>query len=145
MADTTTVLEPGAEAPFFEASDEQGHIHRSTGYRGSTLVLCFFSPGLPREARRPGDFGEAFPGLRKKDVFLLGVQRGTTRDVGEFRRLRAVPFPILADDGGRIARAYGMPENGHASFVAIGADGRVRLVLKRRSNPSHIIDLLKRL
>lgn len=146
MAQMTTALEPGAQAPFFSASDEQGHIHRLTGYAGTNLVLCFFRPDLAQSDVHPRDFAEAYPGLRKKDIFLLGVHHGSVQAAGELSRHRSVPFPIIADPEGRIFQAYGISEkNGPLSLVAIAADGRVKLVLKHRSRPQHVIDLLGRL
>lgn len=147
MAITTPThhLEPGSVAPGFEASDEQGKMHRLGEYGGQTLVLCF----LPHDTGRPGrDHREQYPGSALKDVFLLGVMIGTPQKVGEWRRQNKAGFPVLADTHGEISREYGMMElmarEHHAGFVAIGPDGRVRLVLKHPSKPGHVFELLKR-
>jgi thioredoxin-dependent peroxiredoxin len=138
-------LEIGSPAPGFDASDEQGHRHRLNEYRGQTLLLVF----LPAQRSRPArDVVEAYPGTGKQAIYLLGVQRGTPQQIGEAKRRSRAPFPILADADGHIAEAYGVSETlakGQMAYVAVDAEGHVKLVLKRVSNPRHVYELLKRL
>jgi len=145
MATTTTYLEAGAAAPPFDASDEQGHVHRLSGYAGKTLVLCFIPAQAPGLAGR--NFHESYPGSQKEDIFLLGVMIGTPKSIGEFKRHVRAPFPILCDDG-RITAAYGvtsvMNAGRNMAFFAIGPEGDIRLVLKHARNPRHVYELLAR-
>lgn len=147
MAITTPThhLEPGSVAPSFDDTDEQGKRHQLGGYRGQTLVLCF----LPHDTGRPGrDHREQYPGSALKDVFLLGVMLGTPQTIGEWKRHNKADFPILADAHGEISKSYGMMDlmarEHHPGYVAIGPDGRVKLVLKHASKPGHVFELLKR-
>jgi peroxiredoxin Q/BCP len=147
MAITTPTqhLEPGSAAPGFDGTDEQGKRHRLGEYRGQTLVLCF----LPHDTGRPGrDRREQYPGSALKDVFMLGVMLGTPQKIGEWKRRSKADFPILADAHGEICRLYGMLDlmarEHHPGFVAIGPDGRVRVVLKHPSKPGHVFELLRR-
>lgn len=145
MAITTTHLEAGMAAPPFDVSDELGHRHFLSGYAGQTLVLCFIPAQAPGLSSR--NFGEAYPGSQKKDIFLLGVMVGTPHTVGEFKRRVRAPFPILCDDG-RITAAYGvtsvMNAGRNMAFFAVGGDGVLKLVLKHARNPRHVYELLAR-
>ena len=145
MATQTRALQAGEAAPSFDLSDEQGKRHRLSGYRGQTLVLCFIPPQAPGLPSR--DFGEAFPGYQRKDVFMLAVMQGTPSRIGELNRHLKVPCPILCDDG-RLAAAYGvenvMAAGINMAFFAIGVDGIVKLVLKHARNPRHVYELLGR-
>lgn len=147
MATTTPSqhLEAGSVAPAFEASDEQGKRHRLSEYSGQTLVLCF----LPHDTGRPGrDQREHYPGSALKDVFMLGVMIGTPQMIGEWKRENRAQFPVLADTHAAIANEYGMMDllarEHHPGYVAIGPDGRVKLVLKHPSKPGHVFELLRR-
>lgn len=147
MAITTTPhhLETGSPAPPFEGTDENGHMHRLSEYRGQTLVLMF----LPHDTGRPGrDRHAHFPGSQLEGVYLLGVMIGTPEKVGEWKRRSEAPFPILADVHAAVTKAYGMMElmarEHHPGFVAIGPDGSVKVVLKHRGKPGHVYELLKR-
>lgn len=143
----TNPLAVSDPAPAFVASDEQGHMHRLAEYQGATVVLCFL-PSPLTDSPPPRDLAEAFPGWDLPDVFLLGVQRATPQQAGEFRSRHRVPFPIVADPDGRISAAYGIgepaPGKPGLAFVAVGPDGRVRSVLKNRNSPRHVLELLRR-
>lgn len=142
----TTSIDAGMEAPPFDGTDEQGHRHRLAEYRGQTLLLCFLPPERPDVT--PRDLYKAFPGSQRRDIFLLGVQQGTVRQVGDWKRRNQAPFPVLADPRGSLCAAYGMTEaltRGRSlSFALIGPDGVLRLLLKRVDSPRHVYELLKR-
>lgn len=145
MATIAHHLEIGEYAPGFDAIDEQGHRHRLYEYRGQTLVLMF----LPHDTGRAGrDYNEHFPGTKLQGVYLLGVMIGTPQTIGEFKRRNQAAFPILADARAELSKEYGMMElmarEHHPGFAAIGPDGRVKAVIKHRSNPRHLYELLKR-
>ena len=141
----TPQLQVGAPAPGFDLSDEQGHRHRLSEYRGQTLILCFLPHDTGPAGRNPR---EHYPGSTLDNCFMLGVMIATPQTAGEFHRRNQAPFPIAADTNAAVSRAYGMMElmarEHHPGYVAIGPDGMVKVVLKHRSSPNHVYELLKR-
>ncbi|MBI4423671.1 MAG: redoxin domain-containing protein [Elusimicrobia bacterium] len=145
MAETTETLAFGAPAPEFEAVDEQGHRHRLSEYRGTTLVLCFLPP---EDKDRGPDAMAAFPGNRRRDIFLLGVMKGAPQAVGKAKARRSLPFPVLADPAGRIAADYGVSFEKAAApryaFFVIDPEGRLKRAFKNFHNFRHLAELLRR-
>jgi peroxiredoxin Q/BCP len=150
---------PGEPAPDFHGTTSDGAEISLADYRGRTLVLYFypkdFTPGCTAQACALRDSDAT---IRAKGAAILGV---STQDADSHRRFVArhnLPFPLLADPDGRIARAYGvMGGGGPLSFLTalagladrvtfvIGPDGRVAHVIDRPRVGAHgqqVLDLL---
>lgn len=105
-ADMNAVL-PQA-APSFDLPDQSGQRHRLEDYRGRWVVLYFYpkddTPGCTREAC---EFRDAQADLEGANAVVLGVSADDERSHGRFARKHGLNFPLLADEGARVARAYG--------------------------------------
>jgi peroxiredoxin Q/BCP len=101
-------LEAGDAAPAFELPDQDGTLHRLSDYRGRVLVLYFYprdnTPGCTKEAC---SFRDEYAGLQSRNVEVLGVSTDTAASHLKFRAKHALPFPLLVDEGGRVASQYG--------------------------------------
>lgn len=101
-------LAPGAPAPAFELKDQDGKAHRLEDYRGRWVVLYFYpkddTPGCTKEAC---NFRDDLPTLRNLGVQILGVSVDDVASHAAFARKFGLPFPLLADAGGAVARRYG--------------------------------------
>jgi len=125
MSATSAAPDVGTTAPAFAVDDAAGHVHRLADFRGHPVVLVFlptrWDPAraelIDRYNRLVADVGGA-AGAR-----LLGV----TGD-GPWRELTfaddALRLPVLAEDGGALAQAFGVADTS-AVFVLDG-DGVVR-------------------
>ena len=95
-------------APSFDLPDQSGTRHRLDDYRGRWVVLYFYqkddTPGCTREAC---EFRDARPDLEGANAVVLGVSADDERSHGRFARKHNLNFPLLADEGARVARAYG--------------------------------------
>jgi peroxiredoxin Q/BCP len=135
---------PGEAAPDFRGMTSGGVEVGLADYRGRTLVLYFypkdFTPGCTAQARALRDSDAA---IRAKGAAILGV---STQDADSHRRFVArhnLPFPLLADPGGVIARAYGVMGGGGplSSLMAMaGLADRVTFVIDSDGRIAHVID-----
>jgi len=141
--------DPGAAAPAFALRDAEGRIHRLEDAAGRWLVLYFYpkdaTPGCTAEACSLRD---AFAGFRRRDVILLGVSLDDAASHASFAQRHALPFPLLSDRDGAVARAYGaLWDFGLTRFAKrhtylIDARGRIARVFDDVSPATHAADLL---
>lgn len=103
-----TRLGEGRPAPGFELRDQAGKTHRLDDYAGCWLVLYFYprddTPGCTREACGFRDDIDTFDEL---DSALIGISVDDPDSHAAFAQKYALPFPLLADPGGKTAAAYG--------------------------------------
>ncbi len=101
-------LKAGDPAPDFALPDQDGEIHRLDDYRGRWLVVYFYpkddTPGCTKEACSLRD---AFAAFRALDVSVLGISLDDVDSHRDFASRYRLPFPLLADPGGEVARAWG--------------------------------------
>jgi thioredoxin-dependent peroxiredoxin len=101
-------LAPGAPAPSFTLKDQDNKVHKLEDYRGRWVVLYFYpkddTPGCTTEAC---NFRDDLPKLRALGVQILGVSMDSSESHAQFAKKFLLPFPLLADDGGAVAKSYG--------------------------------------
>jgi peroxiredoxin Q/BCP len=128
------VIAPGEPAPDFEAPDEDRRPVRLRDLRGAPVVLAFYpkasSPGCSSEMRA---FARSFPRFRELGARVVGISADAPEAQRRFALRCALPFPLVADAGGAIARRYGVrglfgvPRR--TTFV-VAPDGRVVAVTR---------------
>ncbi len=101
-------LAPGNPAPKFTLLDQETRTHTLASYRGRWVVLYFYpkddTPGCTTEAC---NFRDDLPAMRALNVQILGVSMDDTKSHARFAEKYSLPFPLLADTEGNVARAYG--------------------------------------
>ena len=124
------LLPVGAEAPDFEApTTDGGHIKLSQFRGGKSVLLMFYpkddTPGCTRQmcAARDEKADYEAAGVRR-----FGVNPGGLESHRRFADKYMLDFPLIVDEGSRIAAAYGvLKENGgvaRATYL-IDPDGRI--------------------
>jgi peroxiredoxin Q/BCP len=100
-------LQAGQPAPGFHLPDQDGRTRSLAAYQGWWVVLYFYprdhTPGCTAEACSLRD---ALPRLPADDVRILGVSTDPPRRHRAFAARHGLPFPLLADTDGRVARRY---------------------------------------
>ncbi|WP_132972044.1 peroxiredoxin [Thiogranum longum] len=145
-------LSTGDPAPEFMLIDQEGNTHRLEDFRGQWLVLYFYpkddTPGCTKEACSLRDEFSAF---RKLDVAVLGVSLDDTESHEAFARKYQLPFPLLSDPGGKVARAYGslggfgpIRYAKRHTFI-IDPDGRIAKIWRKVRPGEHSGELLEAL
>jgi peroxiredoxin Q/BCP len=146
----------GDEAPAFNLSTDSGELVSSDGLAGRRYVLYFYpkddTTGCTKQACSLRD---SFDRVLATGVEVFGVSPDSLKSHARFREKYALPFRLLADDGHRLAEAYGVwiekNKMGHTYFgnerstFVIGPDGRVEHVLAAVKPDEHVDRLLEAL
>ena len=125
-------------------------------YRGKTVVLYFYprddTPGCTKEAC---SFRDEFDRISEEDAVILGVSVDDADSHRLFRDKYSLPFPLLVDDGAKVASRYGSwgEKNLYGKIVIgmtrstfiIGPTGKLIKVWKRARAANHGQAVLKAL
>ena len=102
-------LTVGAKAPAFSAPDQTGKTVSLSDFAGQKVVLYFYpkddTPGCTTEACSFRDEHQAFT---KKGAVVLGVSPDSAKSHTKFIEKFSLPFTLIADEGHKIAEAYGV-------------------------------------
>jgi peroxiredoxin Q/BCP len=107
---TGKVLEVGDPAPDVATLDHDGRTVRLSDFYKSSYTLIYFYPkadtfGCTIQACKLRD---AVDELRIRDVRVLGVSTDSPEALQHFREKYHLPFALLADPQGTLARAFGV-------------------------------------
>ncbi len=98
----------GDPAPDFALVDQSGTTRNLSGYRGRWVVLYFYpkddTPGCTTEACQ---FRDDYFQAKKLGAEILGVSIDNTDSHAAFAKKYSLPFPLLADKEGAVAKQYG--------------------------------------
>jgi peroxiredoxin Q/BCP len=137
-------LKPGDAAPAFDGITTDGKRVSLSDYRGRKLVLYFYpkddTPGCTKQACSLRD-GEA--AIAAKGAAVLGVSTQGAASHQAFTRKLGLNFPLLADTGGRVARAYGtLGGSGLLARLktAAGWADRVTFIIDEGGRIAHVIE-----
>lgn len=148
-------LEPGQEAPDFEAPIQDGRTLRLSDYRGQWVALYFYpkddTPGCTKQACNLRD-GEQT--LQDAGIAVIGVSEDDVDAHAQFAEKYDLPFPLVADPEHDILNAYGVYGERQMygnTFMGttrttylIDPDGIIRYVFKRPKTDAHTEEILKK-
>jgi thioredoxin-dependent peroxiredoxin len=101
-------VEEGQEAPDFTLPADDGTTVRLSALRGKPVVVYFYpkddTPGCTREACA---FRDRKAEIARQGAKVLGISPDTVESHVEFRDKFSLNFPLLADEGHRVAEQYG--------------------------------------
>lgn len=127
-------LRPGEVPPPFVLPDLAGAKVGSESLAGGAAAVLFWSTWSPRSAEALDDFKRhaaayAGKGLKIVAVNIDGENLGTGRveAIRAYAAARALPFPVLLDEGLKTFSAWGVMA--HPTEVLLDAGGRIAYVL----------------
>ena len=134
-------LPAGTLAPDFSLPDDSGGVVKLSGLRGSTVVLVFY-PGddTPGCTKQLCQFRDHWSEARARGVEVFGVNPGSARSHGKFREKFRFPFPLLVDQGQKVAALY--HANGlivKRTVYRIGPDGVIRFARRGMPDPEEVL------
>jgi len=95
--------------PAFELLADSGESRTHKDYLGQPLVLYFYpkddTPGCTKEAC---SFRDRFPDFTAIGARVLGVSQDRPEVHASFRKRHGLPFELLFDEGGKLARELGV-------------------------------------
>lgn len=127
-----TTPQPGERAPDFELPGTEGRVRLSEVLASGPVVLTFYQEdGTPVCQSQLAAFRDDYDVLRELGASVLAVSVDPLSEHQAFAARLRPPFPLLADEDGAVARAYGVydPEQRRArrAVFVIDRDGTVRL------------------
>jgi thioredoxin-dependent peroxiredoxin len=138
-------LAVGTKAPTFTTQDTSGKTVSLENYAGKNVILYFYpkddTPGCTKEAC---SFRDNYTAYQTKDVAVLGVSMDDVASHQKFTEKFNLPFPLLADTNGAIAKAYGVDGGGYAKRVTFVIDdsGSIAKVYDSVKTDTHASDIL---
>jgi peroxiredoxin Q/BCP len=150
------MVEQGQAAPDFELPDQDGRAVKLSDFRGQPVVVYFYpkadTPGCTTQACGVRDRRADYERLR---TVVLGISPDPVARVKKFHEKQGLNFALLADEGHRVADAYGVWAeksmygktyfgNERTTFV-IDSDGEVAGVLRKVKPAEHDELVLKAL
>ena len=148
-----TRLGEGDPAPVWEMSADDGSLVSSDSLAGRRYVLYFYpkddTPGCTTQACSIRDSWSRVTGT---GIDLFGVSPDSVKSHAKFRKKYDLPYPLLADEGHRVAEAFGVWiektfagrtyfGNERTTFV-IGPDGNIEHVLPQVKPAEHVDQLM---
>jgi peroxiredoxin Q/BCP len=133
-------ISEGAQAPDFALPDQHGSIVRLSERLADGPVVLFFypaamTPGCTKEACHFRDLATEF-----KDIGAqrLGISADPVAKQQEFADQQVLDYPLLSDEGGEVATAYGVKRKllvpvKRATFV-IDTDRAIRKIIASELN-----------
>ena len=145
-------LTVGMNAPDFQLSDQDNISRSLSDYQDQWLVLYFYpkddTPGCTTEAC---SFRDNFEIMNKLNVSILGVSVDTKESHKDFAEKYSLPFPLLADTNGEVAKKYdsygyfiGFKYASRHTFI-INPNGKIHKIYKKVNPSSHAKEIIEEL
>jgi len=115
----------GDPAPSFESVDETGKPFKSSDVVGKKIVVLYFYPadftgGCTKQAC---GFRDDIEKLGSKGVEVIGVSGDSVANHKLFKDDYKLPFTLLADEKGEVAKTFGVPMNKGGTATGDKASG----------------------
>ncbi|MFO0569516.1 MAG: peroxiredoxin [Polyangiaceae bacterium] len=140
------LLAVGSPAPAIEGTAHNGERVSLKELAGKSVVVYFYpkddTPGCTVEAQGLRDEWSA---LQAAGATVIGVSTDDTASHKAFAEKYSLPFLLLPDPDGAVARAFGVPLTlGHAKRVTfvIGKDGKIAKVFPDVNPKGHAQEVL---
>jgi peroxiredoxin Q/BCP len=126
----------GDKAPDFQLRDQKGNTVSLADFRGKKAVVLYFypkdeTPGCTKEAC---SFRDSYEDFVKAGAEVIGVSGDSVGKHQAFAEHHRLPFTLLADEGNKLRKAYGVP----ATLWIL--PGRVTYVIDRQGIVRHVFD-----
>jgi peroxiredoxin Q/BCP len=140
-------LAVGAPAPEVKTVDQDGkEIDLKDYAKGPTLVYFYPKADTPGCTKQACSIRDDWSKLQEKGIKVLGVSEDKPEAQKKFKEKHNLPFTLIADSDGKVAKAFGVPLNvmgmtARQSFLI--KDGKVVWNMLKASTSEHASDVLK--
>ncbi|MCE9532420.1 MAG: peroxiredoxin [Planctomycetes bacterium] len=119
-------IKVGDPAPTFTSTSDDGKPWKSADHVGKKIVVVYFYPadftgGCTKQACA---YGEDNKKLSEKGVEVVGVSGDSVMGHQLFKAHHKLPFTLLADEDGSVAKAFGVPFGKGGVSKGIDKDGK---------------------
>ena len=154
IASKTYDLNEGDKAPRFKGVATESVAVSAAGLAGKAYLIYFYprdsTPGCTLEGR---DFARLFSDFKRAGCAIFGASGDSLKSHDAFSKKYEFPFPLIADEGGEIARSFDVIQTKSMygrSFVGIerstflvDAKGVVRNVWRKVKVTGHAEEVLE--
>jgi peroxiredoxin Q/BCP len=139
----------GASAPNFSAKNQDGKTVSLSDFKGKPVLLYFYpkdeTPGCTKEAC---SFRDQYAAFTKQGAAVVGISAQDAKSHREFKDKHKLPFDLLVDSDGSIAKAFGVgkfPVLGllKRQSVLLDKDGKVLKFYENVDPETHTEEVLK--
>src|SRR5262245_6562547 len=124
--DKPVELNVGDKAPAFDLRTDRDTTWSSADHLGKKWVVIYFYPGdfTPGCTAQANAFRDSMNKLIDLGVEVVGVSGDSVKTHEQFRKAQKINFTLLADEEGKVARAFGVPFGKGGKVKAKDADGQ---------------------
>ncbi len=136
------LLPAGAPAPDFTLQDQDGAAVTLSSLRGKNVVLVFYPMDeTPMCTTQLCEFRDRWGDVRAKNTLVFGVNPGSAAKHQKFKKSKAFPFPLLVDEGQKVAKLFHTDGwfTPSRSVYLIGKDGKVRFAKSGKPTPEEVL------
>jgi peroxiredoxin Q/BCP len=141
-----TGLGAGATAPDFTLNDQDGNPVALSSFRGQKNVVVYFYPkdDTPGCTKESCAFRDQFTAFSDVGAEVLGISSDSEASHKAFAQKHRLPFRLLADRGGKVRSAYGVPPTfgvvpGRVTYV-IDREGVIRHAFNSQTQATKHVD-----
>ncbi len=99
----------GSMAPEFGLQADDGSTVRLRDLRGKRVVLYFYPKDMTTGCTEQAcSFRDVYPQVKEANAVVLGVSPDDVDSHVKFKQKHGLNFPLLADEGHKVADAYGV-------------------------------------
>ena len=145
-----TPIQIGKPAPDFTLSDQKSQSQTLSKMKGQWVVLYFYprdeTPGCTAEAC---SFRDNIVAIKSKNTVVWGVSVDNNQSHAEFAKNHQLPFTLLADPDGKIAKQYGSLRNLLVFKIAkrhsyiIDPKGNIAKIYRNVNAKAHVAEIIK--
>jgi peroxiredoxin Q/BCP len=138
----TPPLAVGTPAPDFSVPDQDGSRVTLSALLGQNVILVFYpADDTSVCTEQLCEFRDHWPGVQARNAVVFGVNPARSRAHQKFREKCKFPFPLLIDEGQKIAKLYQadgwfVPRR---TVYLIGPDGNVRYARRGKPSPDDVL------
>ena len=142
----TKPLQVGTTAPDFTLPDQDGREVSLSSLSGRNVVLIFYPrDGTPVCRKQLCEFRDSYASATAQNAAVFGVNGGAAGSHEAFRSKLKLPFPLLVDKEGEVARLY------HAqgllwpirTVYVVGPDGQIIYARRGKPTPEEVLGATK--
>jgi len=135
-------LAVGTVAPEFSVPDQDGNRVTLSAHRDKNVILVFYpADDTSVCTRQLCEFRDNWAAVRAKNAVVFGVNPARSRAHQKFREKHQLPFPLLIDEGQKIAKVYQASGwlGPKRTVYLIGKDGKIRYAKRGRPSPAEVL------
>lgn len=108
----------GDKMPVFKAVADDGSAFDISKFIGKSYIVIYFYPGALTSGctKQACSYRDHLNDIQTADAMVVGISGDKIQNLRLFRQAENLNFPLLSDEKGDIARAFGVPVGEGATF-----------------------------